>query len=50
MREPEAKPEIACPQGSPKGERSEANPHVRFGGRGGANQCAVPTPIGRFAP
>ena len=27
------------------GEPYARDPHVRFGGRGGANQCAVPTPI-----
>ena len=27
------------------GEPDAGNPLVRFGGRGGANQCAVPTPI-----
>ena len=27
------------------GEPCAGEPHARFGGRGGANQCAVPTPI-----
>jgi len=27
------------------GEPYAGDPHVRFGGRGGANQCAVSTPI-----
>ena len=27
------------------GEPDAGNLHVRFGGRGGATQCAVPTPI-----
>ena len=27
------------------GEPDAGDPHVRFGGRGGANQCVVPTPI-----
>src|SRR5689334_6013994 len=27
------------------GEPDAGEPHVRFGGRGGANQCAIPTPI-----
>ena len=26
------------------GEPDAGNLHVRFGGRGGANQCAIPTP------
>ena len=30
---------------APNGEPDAGDPHVRFGGRGGANQCAVPTPI-----
>ena len=29
----------------PTGEPCAGNPHARFGGRGGANQCTVPTPI-----
>ena len=29
----------------PTGEPDAGDPHVRFGGRGGANQCAIPTPI-----
>ena len=28
------------------GEPDAGDPHVRFGGRGGAIQCAIPTPIG----
>jgi hypothetical protein len=32
-------------QHSSIGEPDAGNPPVRFGGRGGANQCAVPTPI-----
>ncbi len=43
---------LACgnhqpPQGSPllTGEPDAGNPPVRFGGRGGANQCAIPTSI-----
>ena len=27
------------------GEPCAGDPHARFGGRGGANQCAIPTPI-----
>ncbi len=27
------------------GEPDAGDPHVRFGGRGGAIQCVVPTPI-----
>jgi hypothetical protein len=27
------------------GEPDAGDPHVRFGGRGGANQCVIPTPI-----
>ena len=27
------------------GEPDAGDPHVRFGGRGGVNQCVVPTPI-----
>ena len=27
------------------GEPCAGEPHARFGGRGGANQCVVPTPI-----
>ena len=27
------------------GEPYAGDPHVRFGGRGGASQCAVPTPM-----
>lgn len=30
------------------GEPYAINPHVRFGGRGGANQCVVPTPINKY--
>jgi hypothetical protein len=30
---------------SPIGEPDAGNPPVRFGGRGGANQCSIPTPI-----
>jgi len=30
------------------GEPDAGDPHVRFGGRGGANQCVVPTPIFRL--
>jgi len=30
---------------SPTGEPDAGNLHVRFGGRGGANQCAIPTPM-----
>ena len=30
----------------PTGEPDAGDPPVRFGGRGGAIQCAVPTPIG----
>ncbi len=30
----------------PTGEPDAGDPHVRFGGRGGAIQCAIPTPIG----
>jgi hypothetical protein len=29
----------------PTGEPDPGEPDVRFGGRGGANQCAIPTPI-----
>ena len=29
----------------PTGEPDAGEPHVRFGGRGGASQCAIPTPI-----
>src|SRR3989304_4622382 len=29
----------------PTGEPDAGDPHVRFGGRGGTNQCAIPTPI-----
>jgi hypothetical protein len=32
----------------PTGEPDAGDPHVRFGGRGGANQCAIPTPIVKF--
>src|SRR3972149_5336082 len=31
----------------PTGEPDAGKPHVRFGGRGGATQCAFPTPIER---
>ncbi|MEW6377298.1 MAG: hypothetical protein AB1502_16095, partial [Thermodesulfobacteriota bacterium] len=29
----------------PTGEPDAGDPHVRFGGRGDANQCIIPTPI-----
>jgi len=29
----------------PTGEPDAGDPHVRFGGRGDANQCVIPTPI-----
>ena len=32
------------------GEPDAGEPHVRFGGRGDANQCVVPTPIGGIRP
>ena len=32
------------------GEPYAGDPHVWFGGRGGASQCAVPTPIGESIP
>ena len=32
----------------PTGEPDAGDPHVRFGGRGGAIQCAIPTPIELF--
>ncbi len=32
----------------PTGEPDAGDPPVRFGGRGAANQCSVPTPIGFF--
>ena len=31
------------------GEPCAGDPHARFGGRGGANQCAIPTSISGFA-
>jgi len=34
----------------PTGEPCAGEPHARFGGRGDANQCVIPTPIYLGAP
>jgi len=34
----------------PTGEPCAGEPHARFGGRGDANQCVIPTPIFHIDP